>query len=711
MAQSARTKHLKALGLPDTADDASIKKAFRKLALMYHPDRNPTNVEEATERFKQINEANTYLTSAAGRVRTPPAPEPAPTRPPPRRRPPAPHRPPPTEKPKPKPTEEEADLKRAQRHHAAAEARRQVQERETRRRASAAAARKREADDLAAQMAANEKRQNDRQRKDSINAAKAREAERNRQQEKLRNEARVKREREEEIRRRRQEAEDREQERIRRERFEVHAREAREREQQREAARAEKLRRARSDPFPRAHDDDIETHDMTEDDEAWWRSQQKNNTRGMSTSAWRTEPEEEDPEEAARRAHAEAFAAAARARSAGELAEAERLYAKAQQQMDAARDHRKKQTEAAAKKAREEAWHSNDGFYKECASAAAEALNNNEELDNLMKKFGGTSPLGRTFVAHSNGTIRPSHQLLLKPGCKVVLKDLISKPELNNQLAIIEKYDDKKQRYQIKIEDTGAIIALKPQNLKQITDAFRRDGALVEPPSRLRVVGTQATSLELEWDAGEGGQWQLQWSCDGGLTWESASRNLEAPKVRKRNLAPGCHVMFRVRTIKNDRFSPWACCEGRTSAKSPEKSAFASAVESDVKKRQNPMRQSHESDDSAARGLEDAFARASAWAAQSPSMRTEQRWHELVENSTGDTFFWNEASGETRWERDPSWISKIDESGEEYWVSSAPSPGRSPGRRRSRFRSQEGATARGPPSFDEFLRPDVVASG
>ena len=119
-------------------------------------------------------------------------------------------------------------------------------------------------------MAANEKRQNDRQRKDSINAAKAREAERNRQQEKLRNEARVKREREEEIRRRRQEAEDREQERIRRERFEVHAREAREREQQREAARAEKLRRARSDPTPFSrHDDDIETHDMTEDDEAW----------------------------------------------------------------------------------------------------------------------------------------------------------------------------------------------------------------------------------------------------------------------------------------------------------------------------------------------------------------------------------------------------------------------------------------------------------
>ena len=99
-------------------------------------------------------------------------------------------------------------------------------------------------------------------------------------------------------------------------------------------------------------------------------------------------------------------------------------------------------------------------------------------------------------------------------------------------MAIIEKYDDKKQRYQIKIEDTGTIIALKPQNLKQITDAFG-GRALVEPPSRLRVVGTQATSLELEWDSGEGDQWQLQWSCDGGLTWESASRNLEAPKVKR----------------------------------------------------------------------------------------------------------------------------------------------------------------------------------
>ena len=79
---SARTKHLKVLGLDEKADEATIKKAFKKLALLYHPDRNSNNVEEATERFKQINEAHTYLTSGAApsqpRARTPEPARPAP---------------------------------------------------------------------------------------------------------------------------------------------------------------------------------------------------------------------------------------------------------------------------------------------------------------------------------------------------------------------------------------------------------------------------------------------------------------------------------------------------------------------------------------------------------------------------------------------------------------------------------------------------------
>ena len=38
-----------------------IRKAFRRLALRYHPDRNPSNSKEAEEKFKEINEAYEVL--------------------------------------------------------------------------------------------------------------------------------------------------------------------------------------------------------------------------------------------------------------------------------------------------------------------------------------------------------------------------------------------------------------------------------------------------------------------------------------------------------------------------------------------------------------------------------------------------------------------------------------------------------------------------
>lgn len=45
------------LGIPRNASDAEIKKAYRKLAMRYHPDRNPGREKWANERFKEINEA------------------------------------------------------------------------------------------------------------------------------------------------------------------------------------------------------------------------------------------------------------------------------------------------------------------------------------------------------------------------------------------------------------------------------------------------------------------------------------------------------------------------------------------------------------------------------------------------------------------------------------------------------------------------------
>jgi DnaJ-class molecular chaperone len=48
------------LGVPKTATDAEIKKAFRKLARQHHPDVNPGN-KTAEAKFKEINEANEVL--------------------------------------------------------------------------------------------------------------------------------------------------------------------------------------------------------------------------------------------------------------------------------------------------------------------------------------------------------------------------------------------------------------------------------------------------------------------------------------------------------------------------------------------------------------------------------------------------------------------------------------------------------------------------
>jgi len=51
------------LGVADSASQAEIKKAYRRLAKQYHPDANPNNAQ-AAERFKEISEAHSILSDA-----------------------------------------------------------------------------------------------------------------------------------------------------------------------------------------------------------------------------------------------------------------------------------------------------------------------------------------------------------------------------------------------------------------------------------------------------------------------------------------------------------------------------------------------------------------------------------------------------------------------------------------------------------------------
>lgn len=51
------------LGIDQNADEIAIKQAYRKQAMKWHPDKNPTNKIEAEEKFKEISEAYESLTS------------------------------------------------------------------------------------------------------------------------------------------------------------------------------------------------------------------------------------------------------------------------------------------------------------------------------------------------------------------------------------------------------------------------------------------------------------------------------------------------------------------------------------------------------------------------------------------------------------------------------------------------------------------------
>ena len=63
----AKQDYYDTLGVSRDAGDAELKKAYRKLAMQYHPDRNPDD-DDAEHKFKEVNEAYAILRDADKRA-------------------------------------------------------------------------------------------------------------------------------------------------------------------------------------------------------------------------------------------------------------------------------------------------------------------------------------------------------------------------------------------------------------------------------------------------------------------------------------------------------------------------------------------------------------------------------------------------------------------------------------------------------------------
>src|SRR5262245_1117979 len=63
----AKRDYYQVLDVPRTATEPEIKKSYRRLAMKFHPDRNPGD-HDAEERVKEVKEAYEELTDAPKRA-------------------------------------------------------------------------------------------------------------------------------------------------------------------------------------------------------------------------------------------------------------------------------------------------------------------------------------------------------------------------------------------------------------------------------------------------------------------------------------------------------------------------------------------------------------------------------------------------------------------------------------------------------------------
>ncbi|HAB02595.1 MAG TPA: molecular chaperone DnaJ, partial [Pseudomonas sp.] len=63
----SKRDYYEVLGVERGASEADLKKAYRRLAMKYHPDRNPGD-KESEDKFKEANEAYEVLSDASKRA-------------------------------------------------------------------------------------------------------------------------------------------------------------------------------------------------------------------------------------------------------------------------------------------------------------------------------------------------------------------------------------------------------------------------------------------------------------------------------------------------------------------------------------------------------------------------------------------------------------------------------------------------------------------
>ena len=65
---ASQKDYYKALGVPESISAAELKKVYRKLAVKYHPDKNPNNAKQSEAKFKEISEAYYVLSDEKRRA-------------------------------------------------------------------------------------------------------------------------------------------------------------------------------------------------------------------------------------------------------------------------------------------------------------------------------------------------------------------------------------------------------------------------------------------------------------------------------------------------------------------------------------------------------------------------------------------------------------------------------------------------------------------